>query len=244
MFHVKFIYVDHFDEAEQYQSRRRRIPPAVYYGERLFEEPVPELPIVMEEIPAQTETQQNVDNENSIQQILKTAFALATACSTISTAGPQESPALAPAFSDDNGTRSVNVLETTSACSNTFRPNISILSPQEKNSSPNSAENDANSNIDDDLDTLQESYLEAEQENKTELQKMVQNRPTNRYFEANANEIISLLQDEQTYTFDEIEMSFVRFPKPFESTCENLTKRENDSVSGNIPFNTSVRISA
>lgn len=85
-------------------------------------------------------------------------------------------------------------------------------------------------------------FTAAGEELKTESEETMQARNVYDLFETNASEIISLLNEKQTHKYDDIEMSYVRFPTPFKSTSENLIKRENDVISGNIAFNTDVRI--
>lgn len=48
----------------------------------------------------------------------------------------------------------------------------------------------------------------------------------------------------QTYTYGDgdIVMTFTRFAMPSHATPQELIKRENDRISGNIPFNETVRI--
>lgn len=44
----------------------------------------------------------------------------------------------------------------------------------------------------------------------------------------------------QTVTYDDIEMTYVHLPRPFELTPQLMIKRQNDIVSGNLPFNVNV----
>lgn len=70
-----FILVN-FSEAEQFHARRRHFPPAIYYANRMFEQPIPKLPKVSS--PSLHTTQQNVGSSSAIQKIKNTAIALAT----------------------------------------------------------------------------------------------------------------------------------------------------------------------
>lgn len=68
--------------------------------------------------------------------------------------------------------------------------------------------------------------------------------PVYGFYNSNIEEISSVLEvsSEQThtYTYDDIEMSFVHFPNPFTATDKELIKRQNDVISGNLPFNENV----
>lgn len=304
---------DNFGEAQQFRARRRRFPPAVYYEQRLFEEPMPKLPDVSTQLPI---TQQNVDNFSAVQEISNAATALGTVlqaklqarlqatndfvprspisiatCSqivetninqdqevTLSVSQTNEIdniPSLrnrtedSPTVLNDDETSDVTISQIT---------DLTIIRPINQHQIPeedNSAEESVNSGVDyrqidafnstPDLPAvlnpteeqlpLSEARSEAGQGIKNPSKSPSKNRvkseskearPVYGFFEINANEILSLIQKEQTYTIDDIEMSFIRFPKPFlepiESTHGKLMKRENDIISGNIPFDTNVRI--
>lgn len=68
--------------------------------------------------------------------------------------------------------------------------------------------------------------------------------PVYGFYNSNIEEISSVLEvsSEQTHTctYDDIEMSFEKFPIPFKATERELIKRQNDVISGNLPFNENV----
>lgn len=66
---------------------------------------------------------------------------------------------------------------------------------------------------------------------------MKQEVPVYNHSQSNFNELNSLLEIVEKDVHDDIEFTYSRFPRPYSATTEGLIKRENDSVSGDIPFN-------
>lgn len=73
--------------------------------------------------------------------------------------------------------------------------------------------------------------------------------PVYGFYDSNVEEISSALnvssvqntEQNHVYTYDEVEMSFLKFPIPFKATDKDLVKRQNDIISGNLPFNENVK---
>lgn len=55
------------------------------------------------------------------------------------------------------------------------------------------------------------------------------------------SEELSNIVGAQSYTYEDVVMTFTRFAMPSNATSQNLIKREGDIVSGDKPFNETVR---
>lgn len=108
----------------------------------------------------------------------------------------------------------------------------------------NTVENTVHETFNQTVNSSASAEIQTETRCKTKAETETSLAPVYVISQSNANEIDLLLRTQQTYTYDGVEMSYSQFPKPLLSTSEGIVKRENDVISGDMPFNDSVSVSA
>lgn len=56
----------------------------------------------------------------------------------------------------------------------------------------------------------------------------------------NSDDLSRIIDGQQVYVYEDIEMSFTRFAMPSKTTSKILMKRDGDIISGSIPYNLTV----
>lgn len=261
-----FINTASYESAEQYLMRRRHLQPPIYNARRVLEEPIPQInhevnandtcnntcnnhgnnEITIKEFVTQSNEnhdESNSSNEQSMEQPVElsqskenhSATNMATEQSIELSQSNENNPATMPAtelfHESEIETHVETWFEDSNACSSASIPNV-IFEYTQENLCGNHCENANETNH-----RLFEARFEADNENKSDMQLIMEPPSSNR------SELSQLLETDQIEIVDDemtIIVSAKGYGKPYNATAEDLIKRKDDCVSGDIPFTDTV----
>lgn len=200
-----------YDSAEEFKNLRRNVEPAVYYAERLAEQPIPNIQLAVS--PASNASADNVENFDVFD-------------------GSDE-PCV-----DEEETDVVGINE------------LSLGSTEPSSNSVENSEQNLTNDVSIDINTSNIQHeLSAGEDSDGPLPieaifidefPLIKDDPS----EIIPDDILdNLISENATVVIDEdisMTIGFNGVPKPFAANSEEMIKREDDPISGNIPFNLTV----